>query len=87
MFPDNVSVPAAAHLRHGDSVGAVSRGVGGGGGGGGGVLIFSLLGHLGSAWGQTPGQVTQLALMTKAASTVRKRAINNESRYYHFLFV
>ena len=85
MFPDHVRVPAAAHLRHGDSVGAVSRGVGGGGGGG--FLIVSLLGHLGSAWGQTQGQVTQLALLTKAASTVRKRAINNESRYYHFLFV
>ena len=67
MFPHHASFPAAAHLRHGDSVGAVSRGVGGGGG----VLIVSLLGHLGSAWGQTPGQVTQLALLTKAASTVR----------------
>ena len=85
MFPDHASVPAAAHLRHGDSVGAVPRGVGGGGGGG--VLIVSLLGHLGSAWGQTPGQVTQLALLTKAASTVRKRTIINESFYYHFLFI
>ena len=85
MFPHLVSVPAAAHLRHGDSVGAVSRGIGGGGVSG--VLIVSLLGHLGSAWGQTQGQVTQLALLTKAACMVLKRAIINESFYYHFLFV